>query len=344
MKLAVRLIIIALAVVTAWSVFFTVHETQYAIVARFGDPRRVLTEPGLYVKWPWPIDGAIHFDRRLIVSDLPRGDEPAKEFLTRDKKNIEVTSFVCWRIADPKKYLERIGTRREDAEARLRDILYSELGKALGGHDLDALLSTDPGKMRLPEITADLRRTCAALVAEGGSTPGAPQCDYGIEIVDFRIRRINFPEQNRASVFDRMRAERKRIATQYRSEGEKQAAILRAQADRQSTEILADAYRQAQEIEGRADAEATRIYAEAYGQDPGFYEFLRSLQSYETAFNQGTTLFLPADWPYLKWLRPDLSTFVTHPSATSRPSVPSAKTTGSDQETPRREGKNEPTP
>ena len=121
-------------------------------------------------------------------------------------------------------------------------------------------------------------------------------------MVDFRIKRINFPEQNRNSVFQRMRAERKRIATRYRSEGEEQATKIRAAADQQRTEILADAYRQAQEIQGRADAEATRIYADAYGQDPEFYEFLRTLESYAKSLTQRTTLVLPADAPYLNLL------------------------------------------
>lgn len=344
MKGAVWIIVVFLVAVAVWSVLFTVHETQHAVVTRFGDPRRVLAAPGLYAKWPWPIDGVVNFDKRLMITDLPREDEPPKELLTRDKKNIEVTSYVGWRIADPKKYLERIGTRREDAEARLRDIVYSELGKVLSGHDLDALLSTEPGKMRLPEIMSDLRSACAALVAAGDAAPNVVNSDLGIEIVDFRIRRINFPPQNRASVFDRMRAERKRIATQYRSEGEKQAAVIRATADQQSTEILADAYRQAQEIEGRADAEATRIYAAAFSRDPEFYDFWRSLQSYETAFGEGTTLFLPADTPYLKWLRPDQANALMFPGSAGAPGAVTTKPDGSDEEAARREGPNESAP
>lgn len=306
MKPFIWFLIPGFAVLAAWSILFTVDETEYAIVTRFGDPRWTLDKPGLYVKWPYPIDILERFDRRLLVCDMPCAGEPPKEYLTEDKKNIEVASYVCWRIEDPKVFLERIGTRREDAEVRLSSVVLAELGTALGGYELKDLLSTNPEEMKLPQIMREIRETCRHLVTD------KDEYDYGIEIVDFRIKRINFPEQNRLSVFKRMRAERKRIATKYRSEGEKEATIIRAEANKQKSLILADAYRQVQETEGLADAEATRIYAEAYGQDPEFYEFLRTLESYEKSFRQGTTIFLPADSPYLKWLRPDVA---DHPPA-----------------------------
>ncbi len=292
----VVLFIVAFALVLD-STFFAIQETEYGIVTRFGDPRWVITEPGLRAKWPYPIESLVRLDKRLLCSDIPRPDEPPKEFLTKDKKNIEVAVYVSWRIRDPKVFLERIGTSREDAEARLGDIIVSELGKTLGCFELADLLSTEPGRIKLPEMTEQIRTTCGELVAS------EDKYDYGVEIVDFRIKRINFPQQNRDSVFQRMRAERKRIATQYRSEGDKEATIIRAEAEKQKREILADAYRQAREIEGRAEAEATRIYAEAYQQDVEFYEFSRTLESYEKSLGAGTTLFLPADSPYLRWLK-----------------------------------------
>ena len=113
MKGAVWIIVVFLVTLGFWSVFFTVHETQYAVVTRFGDPRRVLAEPGLYAKWPWPIDGAIYFDKRLIITDMPRGDEPPKELLTLDKKNIEVSSYTCWKIEDTQLFMETCGGRPE---------------------------------------------------------------------------------------------------------------------------------------------------------------------------------------------------------------------------------------
>ena len=279
------LAVLVLVALTVWSVCFTVHETQYAIVTRFGDPVRVIEEPGFQVKWVAPIETVVHLDKRLLVLDLPRPDEPAREFLTEDKKNIEVSTYTAWRIAKPLYYLETVGTRTE-AEANLGVIVASELGKVLGKHTLSALLSTDPEELEMESVIADIFEVCKETAAQ----------QYGIELMDFRIKRINFPDQNRNSVFQRMKAERKRIATRYRSEGEEEAA------DKQRTEILARAYRKAKETEGRAEAEATRIYAEAYSQDAEFYEFLRTLESYEKSLTKGTTLVLPADSPYLRLL------------------------------------------
>lgn len=310
MKTLFWLVPIALVLLIAWSVFFTVDETQYAIVTRFGAPYQAIKEPGLNVKWPYPIDSVVYFDKRVLVTDMPRPGEPAKEYLTRDKKNIEVTSYTCWRISDPNLFLESTGTRREAAEANLDDIVIAELGKVLGNHDLSQLVSINADEMQLPRIMANIRDACAAAATER----------YGIEIVDFRIKRVNFPMQNRTSVFERMRAERKRIATKYRSEGEAKAVEIRAEADKEATRILAEAGRLAQETEGKADAEAARIYAESYGRDPEFYEFLRTLESYEKTLKQGTTIFLPADSPYLKWLRPETDMLRLKPDAASQTS------------------------
>ncbi len=284
--------VVVLVVLGTWSVLFAVHVTQYAIVTRFGDPVRVLVEPGLRAKYPWPVEQVVYFDKRLLTLDQPAPGDAPKELLTLDKKNIEVTSYTCWRIDQPQRFLETCGTRA-DAEAALGDIVYGELGKVLGQHELSALLSTDPEQFQLDRITEQIRSTCADLAAR----------EYGVEIVDFRIKRITFPEQNRSAVFERMRAERKRIATKYRSEGAAEAAKIRAEADKERTEIQAGAYRQAQEIEGRAEAEATRVYAEAFGQDVEFYEFLRTLESYKTALANKVTIFIDFDSPYLKLLK-----------------------------------------
>jgi len=289
-NLVIGIAAVALALIV-WSTLFTVHETEYAIVTRFGDPQRVIDQPGLHLKLPWPIDSAVYFDRRLLVLDKPAPGEPPKEYLTLDKKNIEVASYTCWKIEDPLQFLETVGTRA-DAEAALGDVVAAELGKILGRNELANLLSIETAALRLDEIMGEIRDTCRAVAAD----------EYGIEIVDFRIKRVNFPEQNRASVFDRMRAERKRIATRYRSEGSEEASKIRSDADKKRREILATATRQAEEITGRAEAEATRIYAEAFGQDPEFYEFLRTIDSYKKALTRETTIILRSDSPYLRLL------------------------------------------
>ncbi len=273
------------------TMFYTVHVTEYAVVLRFGDPVRTVTEPGLYAKLPWPLDRAAKFDRRLLTFDIPTAQEPPRELLTLDKKNIEVSVYTCWRVIDPLRFLETVGDR-QGAEAYISDIVVSELGKLLGRHNLSNLISVEPDDLRMTEIAGAVRDVCGE----------SARRECGVEIVDFRVKRINLPEQNRESVFERMRAERKQIATRYRSEGEQQAASIRSEADRERLEILAQANRQALEIEGDGEAEAARTYNEAYGSDREFYEFLRTLASYEKTLDERTTIILPGDMEYLRLL------------------------------------------
>lgn len=291
MKAIVVGIVIIAAILLIGSCFFIVDETELGIVLRFGEPVRTIRDAGLCVKWPIPVDRVVRFDRRLMVFDLPTADEPPRELLTLDKKNIEVSSYTCWRISDPLTFLETVRDR-QGAEAYLGDIVISELGKVLGRHDLSALISVVPESLSITQISDEIHESCATLASR----------ECGVEIVDFAVKRVNFPEQNRNSVFERMRAERKQIATRYRSEGEQQAQTIKAEADRESMEILAEAKREALEIQGEADAEATRIYNEAYGKDRNFYNFLRTLESYETSLTKGTTILLPKEMEYLKML------------------------------------------
>ncbi|MFH1844699.1 MAG: protease modulator HflC [bacterium] len=285
------IVLVLLALFVVGTSFFTVGTTEHAIVLRFGNPVRTIDEPGLKLKFFAPIDNVVRFDRRLQVFDIPTMDEPPRELLTLDKKNIEVSSYTCWRIADPLRFLETV-TDQDGARAYLSDIVVSELGKQLGQHDLTALISINPDDLQLAAITESIREVCGASARQ----------ECGVEIVDFRIKRINLPEQNRESVFERMRAERKQIATRYRSEGEQRASVVRAEADRQRLEILAQARREALEIEGAGEAEAARIYNKAYAQDREFYEFLRTLESYEQTLTSKTTVLLPRDMEYLKTL------------------------------------------
>ncbi len=298
MRWLVLLIVVGLL---AWgsTCFFAVDQTQYAIVTRFGDPLRTRIEPGLGFKYPWPIDTVVRLDNRLMVLETPAPGQPDKEYLTEDKqsgigKNVVVTTFTCWRIKpDPQavlRFLKTMGDRRS-AEARLADVVLSELGSALGRTDFSVLISTDAKRRGWEEFTEGILERCQQRVA-----------NYGIEVVDVRISRLNFPEQNRRNVFDRMRAERETIAARYRSEGEQKAAEIRAQADRERDEILAKAQEEATKTRGAADAEAARIYAEAFDQDRDFYEFLRTLEAYEKTFDETTTLILSSDSEFLRLL------------------------------------------
>ncbi|HKK72058.1 MAG TPA: protease modulator HflC [Candidatus Krumholzibacteria bacterium] len=296
MKRSTTWILAAVVLVTVASSVYTVDETESAVVLRFGQPVRTVEEAGLYFRAPWWIDRVDAVDQRLMVFDTPTADEPTREVLTLDKKNVEIAATTCWRVVDPLRFLQTVGGR-VGAEAFLADVVVSELGKVLGRTPLSALINTDPDSVRVEEIDALIRAT--------SDTKAREEC--GVEVVDFAIKRITFPEQNRGSVFERMRAERKQIATRIRSEGEEEARKLRAEADRERAEILAEARRLALELEGEAEAEAARVYGDAYGRDPELYQFLRTLESYEKTLGEGTTVILPRDMPYLETLiDPDL--------------------------------------
>ncbi|HUG81516.1 MAG TPA: protease modulator HflC [Bryobacterales bacterium] len=267
-----------------WATFFTVRETEFVLITEFGRPVRTVTEAGLNAKWPH--QSATYFDRRLRVYN-----PTPSEFLTRDKKNIVLESYVLWRIADPKTFVETVGNP-EAAEMRLHDIVWAGLAATMGQHNLDNIVATDPAQVRAASMLDELAEQTGAQALG----------DYGIEVLDVRIKRLNLPEQNKQSVFGRMRAERERIARQYRAEGEEQALRIRADADRQREEILSAAYKEAEEIKGQGDAEAARVYGEAYSRNPKFYKLTRTLETYKKALDDQTTVVLSSDSELLKLL------------------------------------------
>src|SRR6266568_2220303 len=267
----------------AWLSLYSVKETEFVLVTQFGRPLYAITGAGLHTKWAF--QSATFFDRRLRIYN-PR----PSEFLTRDKKNIVVDSYVAWKIQDPDRFLQSVGDPLA-AEMRLHDIVWSGLSAALGGHDLDSLVSA-AGKVE----SADLMDRLAALTDRAA----LEQC--GINVVDVRIKRLNLPEQNKQSVYARMRAERERIARQYRAEGEEQALSIRADADRQKEEILSAAYREAEKVRGAGDAESTRIYGQAYSKNPKLYKLLRTLEAYKKILDDKTTAILSSDSELLRIL------------------------------------------
>jgi len=271
--------VIVIALLIARTTLFIVDETQVAIITQFGDPVDVVGEAGLHWKLPQPVQAVRFFDSRLLIYD----PKPT-EFLTNDKKNIVADAFVAWRIRDPKQFLETVNDQA-GAEVRMADIVASELGAALGQYPLHALISVDPEQMQVAAIMDTVTSECHAIAASS----------FGIDISEVRMKRIAFPEQNKQSVFDRMRAERGRIAMRYRSEGEEEAIRIRAEADRQRQEILAEAYREAETIRGRGDAQAASIYADAFNADPEFYKFTRKLESYGKFLDDKTTVILSSD-------------------------------------------------
>jgi len=272
------------ALIVVWFGLFSVKETEFVLVTQFGRPVRTVADAGLHAKWPF--QSATYFDRRLRIYN-PR----PSEFLTRDKKNIVVDSYVAWKIGDPNRFLQTVG-EPVAAEMRLHDIVWSGLSAAPGTHDLEALIAPAPAAVETGEL---LDRLAAA-------TGRAALEQYGIEVIDVRIKRLNLPEQNKQSVYARMRAERERIARQYRAEGEEQALRIRADADRQKEEILSLAYKQAEEIKGKGDAESTLIYGQAYSKNPRFYKLLRTLEAYKKVLDDKTTAVLSSDSELLKVL------------------------------------------
>src|SRR5215510_4998563 len=256
---------------------FTIDETQFAIVTQFGKPVRTITTAGLKLKWPW--QSLLSFEKRLMVYN-PR----PSEFLTKDKKNIVVDSYVAWRIADPNRFLQTVNDLT-GAEMRLHDTVWAASAAALGNADLSALVSIRPEEAPVQDVMRQVTEQSRARALE----------QYGIEIVEVRMKRLNLPAQNRESVFARMRAERERIAKQYRAEGE-------AEAHKEKARIISEAYREAEKIRGDGDARSTRIYAEAYSRDPKFYKLVRTLEAYKKVIDPNTTAILSSDSELLKLL------------------------------------------
>lgn len=282
MKLSVGVLIGLLVLLLAGNlVMFTVNEVEQVVVLQFGEVVDVITKPGLNFKLPDPIQKIVVFDKRLLEYDS--NPEP---IYTRDKKILVLDNYARWRIVDPQKFRETLLTEDEGL-ARLDDIIYSELRKELGQHTLS-------------EVVAENREALMQLVAQRSN---AAANGYGIEVVDVRIKRADLPPENEVAVFNRMRAERAREAKTYRAEGEEAALKIRAETDLQEVSIRAEAFEEAQGIRGQGDAEALRIYAAAYQGAENFYRFLRTLEAYEKSLDEKTTLVLPADSEFFRFLQ-----------------------------------------
>ena len=283
-NLIVGIVLVAVIFVATLMVY-TVDVTEYAVVTQFGDPVAVYDNPGLKVKLPDPIQSVQRVDKRLQVYQTT-----SIELLTLDKKSISLDYYGTWKIVDPVLYLKTV-KNQSGAEARLLDVLSSSLGVQLGKYNLDQLVNTDDEMLRLDQMVADTVTYAKDRASE-----------YGIEVVDAQIRVLNFPNANKQSVYDRMSAEREQMAQKYRAEGSEEASKIRADAEKEQQIILAEAYKQAQQIMGEGDAEAIRIYGEAFQRDPEFYEFIRTLETYEKTIDGNTTLILPSTAEILKYL------------------------------------------
>jgi len=273
------LILVVAAVIVARQTFFTVDEREQVIITQFGEYKRTIQQPGLAFKLPF-LQTVNRFDRRILVSDAPQA-----EYLTQDKKRLVADPVTRWRISDPLQFYKTVRDE-SGARARLDDLVFSELRREVASHTFAAVI----GAKREPIMDA-----VAASAREKAR-------EFGIDVVDVRIKRADLPKEVQASVFARMQAEREREAKRYRSEGEEEAAKLRAQTDKERTIVLATAEQQAQLLRGDGDAQATTIYAAAYSKDGEFYAFLRSLQAYEQFLGKRSTLLLSADSDLFRYL------------------------------------------
>jgi len=274
------LIIGLLVVLLGLSSIFVVDEREQVVILQFGKPVRTISEPGLNMKVPFPIQEKIIFDNRLLEYD-----SPPEEILSKDKKTLIVDNYVRWKIVDPLQFLKTVQAI-PTALSRMDDIVYSELRRELGTHDM-------------VEIITDNREAIMEVVTQASNEA---TMDYGISVVDVRIRRVDLPTENEESIYARMDAERKRQANKFRSEGEEEAQKIRAATDKDKTIILADAYKEAERVRGEGDAKAVEVYADAYSADPKFYEFVRTLDAYKKVIDDKTTLVLPSDSRLFKLL------------------------------------------
>lgn len=296
----------ALVVLVLWSSStYLVGETQQVIITQFGEPKgNPIATPGLHFKVPF-IQTANYFEKRFLEWDGSPNQMP-----TRDKRFIWVDMYARWRITDPLKFFQRLRDER-GAQSRLDDILDGETRNAVASFDLIELvrtsnrpadsvpIETEEERIVLEEI-AKGRRAIAAGILEAAQ---ARTLDLGIEVLDIRLKRINYVDEVEKDVFARMIAERQRIAERFRSEGQGEAARIQGERQRDLQRIQSEAYRSAQEIRGKADAEATTIYAEAYGRDAEFYAFVKSLETYERTVDASTFFVLGTDSDLLKYLR-----------------------------------------
>lgn len=273
------LLIAGLLAFLALTAFFTVPQTQHAIVLRFGAVRSVISQPGLYLKTPF-IENVTYVDKRVLDLDLP-----VQTILSTDRQNLEVDAFSRYRVIDPLRFYQAVNNV-QNANARLTSFTNSAMRNVLANASTTDIVRTRRGEL-MNEIQEAVNRQSRGL---------------GIEIVDVRLTRVDLPPQNSEAVYNRMRTERQREAADLRANGQREAQSIRARAEREATVIVAEAGRRSEELRGQGDAERNRILAEAFQRDPDFFSFYRSMQAYEAGFRPGDTrLVLSPNSDFLRY-------------------------------------------
>jgi len=267
-----------------FSTLFVVDQRQYAIVFALGEVKKVINEPGLHFKLPPPFQNVIFLDKRILTLDTPEADR----FITAEKKNILVDAFVKWRITDPRLYFISFGGDERRSQDRMAQIIKAALNEEITKRTVREVISGERGKV-MDAIRAKVSEEAKQI---------------GGEVIDVRLKRVDYVEQINASVYDRMKSERARVANELRSTGVAESEKIRADADRQRTVILAEAYRDAESVRGDGDAKASQIYAEAFGQNPEFFKFYRSLEAYRNSFrNRSDVLVLDPNTEFFRYFR-----------------------------------------
>jgi len=298
-------VVVLLGLSAAGGAFYIVGETQQAVIFQFGEPRGdPIITPGLKVKIPF-IQKVTYFDNRFLEWDGDPNEVP-----TRDKRFIHVDTYARWRVTAPLKYFQRL-RNEQGAQSRLDDILDGETRNVIANHDLIELVRSSNREFAVTELIAGDAAADSGVTIEQGrgqlaqevlSAAQARTEDLGIEILDFRFKRLNYVEEVRLEVYARMISERNRIAEQFRSEGAGESARINGERERDLRVITSEAYREAQEVKGRADAEAADIYAAAYNGDPEFYRFLRTMEVLRQTLDSGTVMVLSTDSEFLRYL------------------------------------------
>lgn len=283
-RIASIVILVAVGLWLIMSSLFVVDQRQYAIVFALGEVKKVVNEPGLHFKLPPPFQNVLFLDKRILTLDTPEADR----FITAEKKNILVDAFVKWKITDPRLYFISFGGDERRSTDRMSQIVKAALNDEITKRTVREVISGERGKV----MDAIHKK-----VAEEA-------LQIGVEIVDVRLKRVDYFEQINNSVYDRMKAERTRVANELRSTGAAESEKIRADADRQRTVILAEAYRDAEKIRGEGDAKASQIYAQAFGQNPEFYKFYRSLEAYKASFkNHSDVMVLDPSSEFFKYFK-----------------------------------------
>jgi len=280
-KIIPIVVLIVVAVILSAAAMFTIDETEQAIVTQLGKYVKTVKEPGL--KFRIPLIQKVHkFEDRVLEYDAA-----VAKVITSDKKHLMLDNYARWRIVDPLKFYQTVRTQF-DAQSRLDDIVFSEIREEVARHEMTDIIS----------------KNREAIMAEVGKQCNEKAAEYGIEVIDVRIKRADLPAEVTHSVYARMQAERQRIAKRYRSEGEEAALKTRAQTDKEKVILLAESYRTAEKLKGEGDGEAIKIYAQAFEKDPEFYSFVRTLQAYEKSLKKDTTVILPSDSEFFQYLAP----------------------------------------